>query len=82
MENRAIARRADQERRALSAYETGTGRLLWQARLPAGGQSTPMSFVSSRTGRQYVVIAATGHDALATRKGDYLIAYALPAKGF
>lgn len=38
-----------------------------------------MSFRSSRTGRQYVVIAAGGHSSLETKPGDYLIAYALPS---
>ncbi|MFN3936905.1 MAG: pyrroloquinoline quinone-dependent dehydrogenase [Gemmobacter sp.] len=59
----------------LRAYETATGRLMWQGRLPAGGQASPMSYVHE--GRQYVVIAATGHQRLQTREGDYLVAFAL-----
>jgi len=62
----------------LRAFDTGTGAELWRARLPAGGQAAPMSYVSERTGRQYVVIAAGGHQMLGTQIGDYLIAYALP----
>ena len=62
----------------LRAFDVETGRELWKARLPAGGQSNPMSYVSARTGRQYVVIAAGGHTAMQTKKGDYVLAYALP----
>ena len=58
-----------------------TGEELWRARLPAGGQASPMSYVSSRTGRQYVVIAAGGHYAMKTTPGDHLLAYALPNGG-
>jgi quinoprotein glucose dehydrogenase len=29
-------------------------------------------------GRQYVVIAAGGHGKLGTRRGDWVVAYALP----
>jgi quinoprotein glucose dehydrogenase/quinate dehydrogenase (quinone) len=64
----------------LRAFDVETGRELWKARLPAGGQSNPMSYVSPRTERQYVVIAAGGHTSMLTRKGDYVLAYALPAR--
>ena len=57
------------------AFETGTGRLLWSARLPAGGQASPMSYVHE--GRQYVVISAAGHAQLETTIGDHIVAYAL-----
>lgn len=62
----------------LRAYDTRTGELLWQARLPAGAQTTPMSYVSDRTGRQYVVVFAGGHGSLGTKLGDSVMAYALP----
>jgi quinoprotein glucose dehydrogenase len=64
----------------LRAYDVSTGKKLWQARLPAGGQATPMSYVSERSGRQYVVIMAGGHGSLGTKMGDSLIAYALPSE--
>lgn len=57
------------------AFDIATGRVLWQAKLPAGGQATPMTY--SIGGRQYVVIAAGGYKDASTR-GDYVIAYALP----
>lgn len=60
----------------LRAFQTESGRLLWSARLPAGGQATPMTYVHQ--GRQYVAIAATGHQRLETTPGDYLVVYALP----
>src|SRR5690606_25869456 len=61
----------------LRAYDVTTGRQLWQGRLPAGGQATPMSYTGS-DGRQYVVVAAGGHGSLGTKAGDSVIAYALP----
>ncbi len=61
----------------LRAYDAKTGKELWRGRLPAGGQAAPISYVS-KTGRQYVVVAAGGHQILKTKIGDYLIAYALP----
>lgn len=60
----------------IRAFSTNTGEKLWQARLPAGGQATPMSYAVN--GKQYVVIAAGGHGSFGTKLGDYIIAYALP----
>ena len=62
----------------IRAFDTRTGKEVWRARLPAGGQAAPMSYVSDKTGRQYVVIAAGGHSVLGTSIGDHVIAYALP----
>jgi quinoprotein glucose dehydrogenase len=62
----------------LRAYDVRTGEKLWQYRLPAGGQATPMSYVSDKTGKQYVVIMAGGHGSLGTKMGDSLMAFALP----
>ena len=60
------------------AFETASGRLLWSARLPAGGNANPMTYVSPKTGRQYVLIYAGGHVLLRSKPGDAVIAYALP----
>jgi quinoprotein glucose dehydrogenase len=60
----------------IRAFDVNDGKQLWQERLPAGGQATPMSY--SINGRQYVVIAAGGHGSFGTKLGDYVIAYALP----
>jgi quinoprotein glucose dehydrogenase len=59
----------------LRAFESGSGKLLWETKLPAGGQATPMTYAIA--GRQYLVIAAGGYKDASTR-GDYVIAYALP----
>ena len=59
----------------LRAFATESGAELWKARLPAGAQATPMTYVFE--GRQYVVIAAGGHGSMGTAKGDHLLAYAL-----
>ncbi|HEV8332401.1 MAG TPA: pyrroloquinoline quinone-dependent dehydrogenase [Steroidobacteraceae bacterium] len=60
----------------LRAFDVETGRELWKGRLPAGGQATPMSYEAK--GRQFVVIAAGGHGKLGTKRGDYVVAFALP----
>ncbi|MBP2299881.1 glucose/quinate/shikimate family membrane-bound PQQ-dependent dehydrogenase [Azospirillum picis] len=59
------------------AYDVGNGRQLWESRLPAGGQATPMTYQGD-DGRQYVVVVAGGHGSLGTAAGDSVIAYALP----
>lgn len=60
------------------AYDVVDGRQLWQDRLPAGAQATPMTYRSDRTRRQYVVVVAGGHGPLGTKAGDSIVAYALP----
>jgi quinoprotein glucose dehydrogenase len=60
----------------LRAFDAKTGAELWKGRLPAGGQATPMTYVWK--GRQYVVIAAGGHAKLNTKRGDTVMAFALP----
>jgi quinoprotein glucose dehydrogenase len=62
----------------LRAFDLKDGKTLWEGRLPAGGQATPMTYFLAETGKQYVVIAAGGHGRLGTTGGDYVIAYALP----
>jgi glucose dehydrogenase len=62
----------------LRAFETATGRELWRTRLPAGGQATPITYWSSSSARQFILIAAGGHGGLQTTPGDYILAYALP----
>ncbi|WP_185984597.1 PQQ-binding-like beta-propeller repeat protein [Aureimonas mangrovi] len=59
------------------AYDVTTGEEIWRDRLPAGGQATPMSYTGA-DGRQYVVVVAGGHGSLGTKRGDSVIAYALP----
>jgi quinoprotein glucose dehydrogenase len=65
---------------ALRAFDVANGKLLWQARLDAGAQATPMSF-RTRSGRQLVVIAAGGHPFIGTVAGNKIVAFALPNEG-
>lgn len=60
----------------LRAFDVRDGKLLWEARLPAGGQATPMTYEAD--GKQYVVISAGGHGSFGTKMGDYIVAFALP----
>lgn len=62
----------------LRAFDIESGREVWRGRLPAGGQATPMTYVSEKTGKQYVVIAAGGHGFLGSKVGDSVVAFALP----
>ena len=59
------------------AFEKQTGRVLWEFQLPAGGYATPSVYMVD--GRQYVAIAAGGSGKNATRAGDSIVAFALPA---
>jgi len=60
----------------LRAFDLGSGEELWKARLPAGGQATPMTYAVD--GRQYVVIAAGGYGRGPQTLGDAVVAFALP----
>lgn len=59
------------------AFDRGSGELLWEAKLPAGGYATPATYEVN--GRQYVVIAAGGNK-MGTPAGDSYVAFALPEK--
>ena len=60
----------------IRAIDIRTGKTVWSAALPAGGQATPV--VYQQNGREYLVIYASGHHFMHTPKGDSVIAYALP----
>ncbi len=60
----------------IRAYRVSNGDKVWEQRLPAGGQATPMTY--EYKGKQYVVIMAGGHSSFGTKEGDSLVAYALP----
>jgi quinoprotein glucose dehydrogenase len=62
----------------LRAFDVETGREIWKAELPAGGQATPMTYQLRKGGKQFVVICAGGHGKLGTKIGDYVVAFALP----
>ncbi|KQQ64934.1 quinate dehydrogenase [Pseudomonas sp. Leaf127] len=61
----------------LRAFNSANGEEVWKARLPVGSQGGPMTYVSPKTGKQYVVITAGGARQ-AKQRGDYVVAYALP----
>jgi quinate dehydrogenase (quinone) len=61
----------------LRAYDTGTGKVVWQTKLPVGVGGTPMTYVSPASGRQYVLVSAGGARGNKER-GDYVMAFALP----
>jgi len=60
----------------IRAIDIETGKTVWSDVLPAGGQANPMVF--EQGGRQYLVIMTGGHHFMETRRGDHVIAYALP----
>ncbi len=61
----------------LKAFDTTTGKLLWKGPLPTSARATPMTY-RGLDGRQYVVIAAGGHDVPGGKLDDALVAFALP----
>ncbi len=61
---------------SVRAYHVTSGELLWEHRLPAGGQATPMTYLDSQ-GRQRLLVVAGGHGSLGTKAGDAIIAYGL-----
>ena len=68
-----IAATADEK---IRAFESHSGRVLWEFQLPAGGYATPSVYMVG--GKQYVAIAAGGSGKNATKSGDAIIAFALP----
>jgi len=66
--------------KAFRAFDIRTGRELWSARIPTGGNASPMTYISSKSGRQFVVIMAAGNSLLQMQLGDALVAFALPEK--
>ena len=57
------------------AFDKSTGRLLWEATLPAPGYATPSTYAVG--GKQFVVIAAGG-GKLGSKSSDTYVAYGLP----
>lgn len=59
----------------IRAFETHSGALLWEYKLPAAAYATPSVYTID--GREYVVIAAGGGGKNGTPYGDSIIAFAL-----
>jgi glucose dehydrogenase len=62
--------------RKLHAYDSRTGKLLWEALLPFAGGATPVTYMVD--GKQYVVIAAGGGRDPKWPSGGKYVAFALP----
>jgi glucose dehydrogenase len=60
------------------AFDKDTGKELWTVRLPASAHATPMTFLSQKTKKQYVVIAAGGGNKYNDKYSDALVAFSLP----
>jgi quinoprotein glucose dehydrogenase len=60
------------------AFDKDTGKELWVTRLPASAHATPMTFLSKKTGKQYIVIAAGGGNKYQDTYSDSLVAFSLP----
>lgn len=60
----------------LRAFAVETGKELWAGEMPASAQAAPMSYEIN--GKQFVVICAGGHGKLGTKRGDHVVAFALP----
>jgi quinoprotein glucose dehydrogenase len=61
----------------IRAFDKTTGALLWEAQLPAAGNTTPATYMVD--GRQYIVIACGGGKNGAPSGGTY-VAFALPSR--
>ena len=59
----------------MRAFDQDTGAVLWQAKLPFGGNATPSTYMVH--GRQYVVISAGGGKS-GRPSGGSIVAFALP----
>jgi len=64
--------------RTFRAFETRSGRLLWQSPLPASGNGGVMTYLSR--GKQFVLVSAGGHRMLRAPDGDTIVAFALAEK--
>lgn len=60
----------------IRAFDSSTGKLLWQAKLPFAGVATPATYMVD--GKQYVVIAAGGGRDVKAPSGGTYVAFALP----
>jgi quinoprotein glucose dehydrogenase len=63
----------------IRAFESHSGKELWEYQLPAGGYTIPSTYLIN--GKQYLVVTAGGGGKNATKSGDSVIAFALPEPG-
>jgi quinoprotein glucose dehydrogenase len=62
----------------IRAFESKSGRVVWQAPLPASGHATPLVYRGPHSGREFVVIAAGGGGKFSATVSDSVVAFALP----
>jgi quinoprotein glucose dehydrogenase len=62
----------------LRIHDATTGARIGRLELPAGVHGGTITYKLRPDSRQYIVVAAGGHDALGSPKGDYVVAWALP----
>ncbi len=73
----------------LRAFDELTGETLWEDKLSGGSDATPMTYLSAKSGRQFVIVTVPGddrppmnaheeRDAPKEPQGGRVIAYALP----
>jgi len=64
--------------RKMHAFDSQTGRLLWETSLPFAGHATPATYMIE--GKQYVVIAAGGGRDPKWHSGGVYVAFVLPSR--
>lgn len=60
----------------IRAFDKITGKILWEYQLPAGGYTTPSTYMVD--GSQYLVIPCGGGGKPGTKSGDTFLAFTLP----
>ena len=60
----------------LRAFDAESGKVIWEGALSASAQAAPMTYAVG--GKQFVVVCAGGHGKLGTKRGDSVMAFALP----
>jgi quinoprotein glucose dehydrogenase len=63
--------------RQFRAFDSRTGRVVWQAELPASGHATPLVYRAPDSHREVVVIAAGGGGRFSSSVSDAIVAFAL-----
>ncbi|MDB5118999.1 MAG: pyrrolo-quinoline quinone [Sphingobacteriales bacterium] len=59
----------------IRAFDKKSGKVVWEAQLPAAGYATPATYLLN--GKQYIVIACGG-GKIGSKSGDQYVAFALP----
>jgi glucose dehydrogenase len=60
----------------IKAYDSRTGRVLWQFQCGAGVNAPPVTYTAK--GKQYLAVAAGGNTQLDFKRGNSILVFALP----